>query len=162
MRTHCTTKKRARIFWVPFLVFFFLEFRLVKLATVVEGDQKTPFSIATTPRCRRGHNSFPWIGPLYPWYVPFITECLTRRYQVQFLNSLVWRNLGINPGLPDHWWTLYLLEKWAFFCPNALTNGNTLCSGQYLTDQSDVFWSTNFFDKITAPRPVQSDKKDLA
>ena len=24
----------------------------VKLATLVEGDQKAPFSIATTPRCR--------------------------------------------------------------------------------------------------------------
>ena len=31
----------------------------VKLATVVEGDQKAPFSIATTPRCRGGHYSFP-------------------------------------------------------------------------------------------------------
>ena len=37
----------------------------VKLATVVEGDQKAPFTIATTPRCRRGHYSFPWIAPLY-------------------------------------------------------------------------------------------------
>ena len=38
----------------------------VKLATVAEGDQKTPFSIATTPMCRRGHYSFPLIAPLYP------------------------------------------------------------------------------------------------
>ena len=30
-----------------------------KLATLVEGDQKAPFSIATTPRCRRGRYSFP-------------------------------------------------------------------------------------------------------
>ena len=22
---------------------------------------------------------------------------------------MVWRNLGLNPGLPDHWWTLYPL-----------------------------------------------------
>ena len=36
----------------------------VELATVVEGDQKAPFSIATT-RCRGGRYSFPWI-PLYP------------------------------------------------------------------------------------------------
>ena len=34
-----------------------------------------PFSIATTPRCRGGHYSFPWIAPLYPWYVPYIAEC---------------------------------------------------------------------------------------
>ena len=38
----------------------------VKLATVVEGGPKAPFSIATTPRCRGGRYSFPWIAPLYP------------------------------------------------------------------------------------------------
>ena len=36
------------------------------LAIVVEGDQKAPFSIATTPRWRGGRYSFPWIAPLYP------------------------------------------------------------------------------------------------
>ena len=46
-----------------------------KLATVVEGDQKAPFLIATTPRCRGERYSFPWIAPLYPWYVPYIAEC---------------------------------------------------------------------------------------
>ena len=38
----------------------------VKLATIVKGDPKAPFSIATTPRCRGGRHSFPWISPLYP------------------------------------------------------------------------------------------------
>ena len=47
----------------------------VKLVTVVEGDQKALFSIATTPRCRGGHNSFTWIVSLYPWYIPYIAEC---------------------------------------------------------------------------------------
>ena len=37
---------------------------VVKLATVVEGDPKAPFSIATTPRCRWGRCSFPRIAPL--------------------------------------------------------------------------------------------------
>ena len=33
-----------------------------KLATIVEGNPKVPFSIATTPRCRGGRNSFPgWL-----------------------------------------------------------------------------------------------------
>ena len=45
------------------------------LATVVEGDPKAPFSIATTPSCEGGRYSFPWIAPLYPRYVPFIAEC---------------------------------------------------------------------------------------
>ena len=30
-----------------------------KLATLVEGDPKAPFSIATTPRCRGGATPFP-------------------------------------------------------------------------------------------------------
>ena len=38
----------------------------VKLVTVVECDLKAPFSIATTPRCKGGRYSFPWIAPLYP------------------------------------------------------------------------------------------------
>ena len=29
------------------------------------------------------------------------------RYQVPFLKSLVWRDLELNPGLPDHWQTLW-------------------------------------------------------
>ncbi len=36
-----------------------------KLATVVEGDQKAPFSIATTLKYKGGRYSFPWIAPLY-------------------------------------------------------------------------------------------------
>ena len=39
---------------------------LVKLATIVEGDPKAPFSIATTPRCRGGRYSIPRIAPVYP------------------------------------------------------------------------------------------------
>ena len=29
------------------------------LATIVEGDLKTPFSIANTPKCREGRYPFP-------------------------------------------------------------------------------------------------------
>ena len=43
--------------------------------SVVEGKPKAPFSIVTTPRCRVGRYSFPWIAPLYPWYVPYNAEC---------------------------------------------------------------------------------------
>ena len=39
----------------------------VKLATIVKGDPKAPFSIATTPRWRGGYYFFPWIAPLYHW-----------------------------------------------------------------------------------------------
>ena len=44
---------------------------LVKLTTIDEGDLKAPFSIITTPRCREGRYSFPWIVPLYPWSLPY-------------------------------------------------------------------------------------------
>ena len=47
----------------------------VKLASVVEGNQKALFSIATTPRCRRGCYSFPCIASLYSWYISYIAEC---------------------------------------------------------------------------------------
>ena len=39
------------------------------------GNQKAPFSIASTPRCRGGCYSFSWIAPLYPWYAPYIAKC---------------------------------------------------------------------------------------
>ena len=43
------------------------KFSKVKFVTLIEGDQKSAFSIATTPRCKGEHySSFPWIAPLYP------------------------------------------------------------------------------------------------
>ena len=47
------------------MIFFSLNDNKVKLETVIEGDRKAPFSIPTTPRCRGGPYSFPWIAPLY-------------------------------------------------------------------------------------------------
>ena len=37
----------------------------VNLATIINSDPKAPFLIATTPMCRGGHYSFPWMAPLY-------------------------------------------------------------------------------------------------
>ena len=45
---------------------FLLNNVIILLATVVEGNPKASFSIATTSRCREGCYSFPWIAPLYP------------------------------------------------------------------------------------------------
>ena len=83
----------------------------VKLATVVEGDQKAPFSIATTPRCKDGCYSIPWIAPLYPWYVPYIAECLAMRYQVPFSKSLVWHRIETLPHRPMST-ALLFIHKW--------------------------------------------------
>ena len=42
-----------------------------KLANLVAGNPKAPFSIATTPRCKGGRYSIPWIAALYPRYLPY-------------------------------------------------------------------------------------------
>ena len=80
----------------------------VKLPTVVKGHTKAPFSIATTLRYRGEHYSFLWIASFYPWNVLYNTECLAKRYQVEFFESLVWLYLRLNPSLLSHWWILYL------------------------------------------------------
>ena len=46
-----------------------------KLAALVKGDPKAPFSIATTQRCREGCNSIPWFVPLYPWSLLCNAKC---------------------------------------------------------------------------------------
>ena len=88
----------------------------VKLVTLVEGDQKAPFSLTTTPRCREERYSFPWIALLYPWYVPYNAECLARKRQVPFFESLIWLNLGLNPGLPGHWYIWVCVRVRACVC----------------------------------------------
>ena len=51
---------------VKFLfLFIMVALKKVKLATLVEGDPKAPFLIATLT-CRGGRYSIPWIASLYP------------------------------------------------------------------------------------------------
>ena len=64
--------------------------------TFVESDPKAPFSIVTTPRCRRGCYSFSEIAPLYPWYPPYNSDCIARWPHVPFLGTLVWHDRGLN------------------------------------------------------------------
>ena len=92
-------------------IYIYIYKEKVKLATLVEGDPKAPFSIATTQRCRGGRYSIPRIAPLYLWSIPRNAECLAKWHQVPFFESLVWLYLGLNPGLPGHWWTLYSLGQ---------------------------------------------------
>ena len=99
------------------------------MATVVKGDQMAPFSIATTPRCRGGHY---WIAPLYPWYVPYNAECSARRCQVPFFKPLVWLDLGLNPGLPDYWQTLYPQGQRASLFKKAILENIQLWGNKWL------------------------------
>ena len=45
--------------YIYIYMYIYIYIYKVKLATVVEGDQKVPFSRVATPRCRVGPNSFP-------------------------------------------------------------------------------------------------------
>ena len=49
--------------------------KYAKLATLVNGDPKASFSIATTPMCRGERYTIPRIAPLYPWSSPYNVEC---------------------------------------------------------------------------------------
>ena len=59
-------KIQAFLFPNYVVTFFIVRYIVkVKLATIIEGDPKVPFSIATTLTCRGGCFSIPWIVPLY-------------------------------------------------------------------------------------------------
>ena len=90
-----------------------------------------------------------------------------------FLKSLVWHDLGLNPGLPNHWQTLYPLGQWAGVCVyiyiyiyiflllaplsdvfyiaenNALTFYYWYCSSPWWPELLDnfIFWSSTRFSK---------------
>ena len=71
----------------------------VKLATSVEGEPKAPFSDATT--------STP--TPFLPFILdPYLIVLSVKQGRIKyFFKSLVWFDLGLNFGLPDHWRTLW-------------------------------------------------------
>ena len=72
----------------------------VKLATIVKGDPKAPFLIATTPRSCGGCYSIPKIAPLYPYIIMLRVKQGGIKYHF------------LNPGLPNHWGTFYSLGQW--------------------------------------------------
>ena len=53
----------------------------------------------------------PSIAQLYPWSLPYNAECQVRQRRVPFFESLVWLDVGLNPGFPDNWWILWPLGK---------------------------------------------------
>ena len=108
--------------------------------TLIEGDQKAPFSIATTPGCRGGRYSFPRIKPLYPLSEPYNTECPAREYQVPYFESLVWLDLGLNPDSRANPWSCHTKD---------LTPCLTVSNIRYV---SRVKWSNP--GKREAPSPT--------
>ena len=56
----------------------------IKLATIVEGDPKVTFSIASTLRCRGGRHSIHWIAPLDTYLIMLSVKQGSIKYH--FLN----------------------------------------------------------------------------
>ena len=63
----------------------------VKLATIVEGNPKDPFSIATTPRCRGGRYSFP--GLLYFTLDPYLIMLSVKQGGIKYHFLSLWYDL---------------------------------------------------------------------
>ena len=80
-----------------FFISTYIIYKKKKLATLVEGDPKAPFSITTTPRSWGESYSIPWIAPLYLYLIMLSVKQSTK---VPFFQSLVWPDLGLNSGLP--------------------------------------------------------------
>ena len=111
------------------------------LVTVVKSNPKAPFSIATTPRYRGGPWSFPWIAPLYLWYVQ--------------ISSTIFFSLWYDPTWD---WTLVwsyqrLKKKWYLIVPCLTLNiiryvSRLKCSnpGKWVTP-SPTPWCDSYWKK---------------
>ena len=60
----------------------------IKLATIVEGNPKAPFSIATTPMCRGGRYSFP--GLLYFTLDPYLIMLSAKQGGIKYHFLSLW------------------------------------------------------------------------
>ena len=108
---------------------------------IVEGDPKSPFSIATKRRCRGGCYSFFWIVPLYPWSVPYNAECKARSHHVPFFFSL-WYNL---------WWK-HVIVYWICYSP--------ICSEWVWVSSRPYFTGITFkFSSTTNPPQILQARK---
>ena len=77
----------------------------VKLATIVEGNPKAPFSIATTPRCRRGRYSFP--GFLYFTLDPYLLILSVKQggikyHFLSFWSDSTWDWTQVSRAIGEH------------------------------------------------------------
>ena len=93
-----TNQKMNHIKNYSYLSIYIYIYMHKKLVTIVEGDPKAPFSLATTPRYQRGHYSFP---------------CITPFTLVQYLIMLSVKQTGIK---------YHLLSVWQWFPTGVLTS----------------------------------------
>ena len=92
-----------------------LKFLVIIIDTSKVGDLSRGWlegALFTSYYSKGKRYSIRWIAPLYSWSLPYNAEYLARRHKVPFFKSLVWLDLGLNLGLPDHCWTFYSLGQW--------------------------------------------------
>ena len=70
------------------------------MATIVEGDLKTPFSIATPLRCRGGCYSFPWIASTLPLIRTLKCWVLSKEVSSTIFKVFSMTRPGIEPRSP--------------------------------------------------------------
>ena len=46
------------------------------------------------------------------WYIYIYNAVLSKAESNTILESLVWIDMRLNTGLPDHWWPLYSRSQW--------------------------------------------------
>ena len=85
---HDMMKLRILILYIYIYIYIYIYKVKVKLATIVEGNPKAPFSIATTPRCRRGRYSFP--GLLYFTLDPYLIMLSVKQGGIKYHFLSLW------------------------------------------------------------------------
>ena len=89
------------------------------MATVVEGDPKAPFSIATTPRCRGGRNSILWIDPLLPLILTLLCWVPSKAASSTIFLIFGMTRPGIGPQSPgplNSQYCLYYIYIYIYIC----------------------------------------------
>ena len=85
----------------------------VKWATIVEGNPKAPFSIATTPRCRGGRYSFP--GLLYFTLDSYLIMLSVKQGGIKYHFLSLWYDstwdwTQVSRAIGEH----YSVSNWSF------------------------------------------------
>ena len=84
----CTKENEKTDLKLVSTIIFQLEYNKVKLATIVKGNPKAPFSIATTPLCRGGRYSFP--GLLYFTLDPYLIMLSVKQGGIKYHFLSLW------------------------------------------------------------------------
>ena len=75
------------------------------MATLVEGDSKAPFSIATTSRCRWGATSFPgWLHIIFDPYLIILSakQCSIKYHFLNIWYDSTWKWIPVSRTISEH------------------------------------------------------------